>query len=190
MLSESQNIEYKETWRDEYLKPKQLTPADLMRKHSSYPRNHNIANVFFKAGFVESWGRGFKKIREEFERANMPLPTIEENGGGVTAIIFRKTIEDIIEENGGNSGGNEGVNDDNVGVNVGNVLESELTERQRFIITAIRSNPYVTGKQMSETLSVTQRTVERDLAVMQKAGIIRREGSDKAGIWVVLEKLK
>ena len=187
------------------LLPKQLTPADLMRKHSSYPRNHNIANVFFKAGFVESWGRGFKKIREEFNRANMPLPTIEENGGGVTATISRKTIEDIIEENGGNSGGNGGnsggngggnvgvnvgVNDDNVGVNVGNVLESELTERQRFIITAIRSNPYVTGKQMSETLSVTQRTVERDLAVMQKAGIIRREGSDKAGIWVVLEKLK
>ncbi|MBQ3616579.1 MAG: hypothetical protein II939_00260 [Bacteroidales bacterium] len=112
MLSESQNIEYKETWRDEYLKPKQLTPADLMRKHSSYPRNHNIANVFFKAGFVESWGRGFKKIQEEFNRANMPLPTIEENGGGVTATILRKTIEDIINENGGNvavNGGNVAV---------------------------------------------------------------------------------
>ena len=37
--------------------------------HSSFPRNHNIANVFYKAGFVESWGRGFKKIAEEFEKA-------------------------------------------------------------------------------------------------------------------------
>ena len=35
MQNESQNIEYKE--------------------HSSYPRNHNIANVLYKAGFVESW---------------------------------------------------------------------------------------------------------------------------------------
>ena len=68
--------------------------------------------------------------------------------------------------------------------------ESKLTERQRFIITAIRSNPYVTGKQMSETLAVTQRSVERDLAVMQKAGIIRHEGSNKTGIWVVLDNLK
>ena len=41
---------------------------------------------------------------------------------------------------------------------------------------------------MSETLSVSQRTIERDLSVMQRAGIIRHEGSDKAGIWVVLEK--
>ena len=163
------------------LLPKELTPADLMRKHPSYPRNNNIANVFFKAGFVESWGRGFKKIAEEFERAHLPLPTIEENGGGVTATIFRKTIEGIIEENGGNNGGNEGVN-------VGNVSESKLSERQRFIISAIRSNPYVTGKLMSETLSVSRSTIERDLAVMQKAGIIRHEGSYKSGIWVVLEK--
>ena len=28
------------------LLPKELTPAALMQKHSSYPRNHNIANVF------------------------------------------------------------------------------------------------------------------------------------------------
>ena len=37
-------------------------------------------------------------------------------------------------------------------------------------------------------MSVTQRTVERDLAAMQKAGIIRHEGKANAGVWVVLEK--
>ena len=30
--------------------------------------------------YKESWGRSFKKIAEEFERASLPLPTIEENG--------------------------------------------------------------------------------------------------------------
>lgn len=55
------------------LLPKELTPAALLQKHSSYPRNHNIANVFYKAGFVESWGRGFKKIAEEFERAKLAI---------------------------------------------------------------------------------------------------------------------
>ena len=139
-----------------------------MRKHPSYPRNNNIANVFFKAGFVESWERGFKKIAEEFERAHLPLPTIEENGGGVTATIQRKTVSE----------------------NVGNMSETKLTERQQIIIYTIKSNPYITSKQMSETLSVNKRTIERDLAAMQKAGIIRHEGSDKAGIWVVLEKVE
>lgn len=61
------------------LLPEELTPADLLKKHSSYPRNHNIANVFYKAGFVGSWGRGYKKIAEEFDRAKMPLPIIEES---------------------------------------------------------------------------------------------------------------
>ena len=46
----------------------------------------------------------------------------------------------------------------------------------------------VTAKQMSETLSVTVRTIERDLALMQKAGIIRHERSDKTGVWVILEQ--
>ena len=53
---------------------------------------------------MESWGRGFKKISEEFEKAKMPLPTIEENGGGVMATILRKTVDDMIAERGGNVG--------------------------------------------------------------------------------------
>ena len=159
------------------LLPKELTPAALLQKHSSYPRNHNIANVFYKAGFVESWGRGFKKIAEEFERACLPLPTIEENGGGVMAIIQRKTVDEVIAERDGN-----------VGVNVGDVSEIKLSDRQQIIVSIIRSNPTVSAKQMSETLSVTSRTIERDLAVMQKAGVIRHEGKDNAGVWVILEQ--
>ena len=42
---------------------------------------------------------------------------------------------------------------------------------------------------MSEALSVTSRTIERDLAVMQKADVIRHEGSDKSGIWVILAQV-
>lgn len=166
------------------LLPKELTPAALLQKHSSYPRNHNIASVFYKAGFVESWGRGFKKIAEEFERASLPLPTIEENGGGVMAIIQRKTIDEVIAERGGDVGVNVG----NVSeTNVGNMSESELSERQLNIISMIKGNPFVTGKEMSETMSVTQRTIERDLSVLQKAGIIRHEGRVNAGVWVILE---
>ena len=127
--------------------------------------------------YKESWGRGFKKIAEEFERASLPLPTIEENGGGVMAIIQRKTIDEVIAERGGD-----------VGVNVGDVSEIKLSDRQQIIVSIIRSNPTVSAKQMSETLSVTSRTIERDLALMQKAGIIRHEGSDKTGVWVILEQ--
>ena len=167
------------------LLPKELTPAKLLQKHSSFPRNHNIANAFYKAGFVESWGRGFKKIAEEFEKAKLPLPTIEEECGGVMAVIQRKTVDEIIQER--ESSGNVG---ENIGRNVGDVSEFKLSERQTIIKNIISSNPTVTAKQMSETLSVTSRTIERDLSAMQKAGIIRHEGKDNAGTWVVLEQKK
>ena len=71
--------------------------------------------------------------------------------------------------------------------NVGNMSETNLTERQGLILSAIKENPYITGKEMSETLSVTQRTVERDLATLQKIGILRHEGKVNAGKWVVMK---
>ena len=37
-------------------------------------------------------------------------------------------------------------------------------------------------------MSETSRVVKRDLAVMQKVGILRREGKDNAGVWVILEQ--
>ena len=131
----------------------------------------------------ETWGRGFKKIKEAFERVNLTLPTVEENCGGVMVAIQRKTMDEVTAERGGNDG-------ESAGVNVGNFAAIELSDRQCLVVLAIKVNPNVTAKAMSETLSVTQRTVERDLAVLQKAGIIRHEGKVNDGIWVVLEDIK
>ena len=53
----------------------------LLREHASRPRNKNIADAFFKAGFIEAWGRGMKIIKDSFAAANMPMPTIENRDG-------------------------------------------------------------------------------------------------------------
>ena len=180
------------------LLPEELTPADLMKKHASYPRNRNIASVFYKAGFIESWGRGYKKIREEFEKAGRPVPAVEESGGGVLVTIQRKTIEDIIasrDKSGGVNGGvnnesggvNGGVNNESGGVNTNATLLQHLTIRQNRIKELIKLKPTVTVQQMVTILSIPKRTLERDLSLLQKSEVIRHEGSDKSGIWVVLE---
>jgi ATP-dependent DNA helicase RecG len=78
------------------LLPTELTPDALLRKHASYPRNKNVAYAFFKAGFIESWGRGFKKVREVFEQANFPMPTVQEIDGGVMVTIHRRSLEELI----------------------------------------------------------------------------------------------
>ena len=74
----------------------------------------------------------------------------------------------------------------NVGDNVGDMSETKPTERQQKILNLITEFPTITGRQMSETLSVSQRTVERDLSLLKKMGILKREGKDNDGVWVML----
>ena len=75
----------------------------------------------------------------------------------------------------------------NVGHNVGDMSETKLTERQQKILNLIKESPTITGKQMSETLSVSQRTIELDLSALQKIGVLRHEGKDNDGIWVIID---
>ena len=167
------------------LLPEELTPEKLMGVHSSYPRNGNLAYAFFKAGFIEQWGRGFKKILEVTGKANFPMPTITETGGGVMAIIPRRSLSEIIA-NGDVSVTQNVVKD--VVKDVAKPTVFEMSGRQEIICLMIKANPRVSAQEMSQKLSVTLRTVQRDLAILQEANIIRREGSPFTGIWVVLEK--
>ena len=60
-------------------------------KHPSRPRNATIAQVFFKAGFIEAWGRGISKIMEACKAAGLPEPEIKEDHGGIW-VTFSKDI--------------------------------------------------------------------------------------------------
>ena len=74
----------------------------------------------------------------------------------------------------------------NVGDYDGDMSETKLTERQQKILDLIKEAPTITGKQMSETLSVSQRTIERDLSALQKLGVLKREGRDNDGVWIII----
>ena len=76
---------------------------------------------------------------------------------------------------------------DNVGGDVGGQKVAKLAERQRKMLNLIKENPRMSANEMSEVLSVTQRTIERDLAAMQKQGIIIREGNVTSGRWVIIQ---
>ncbi|WP_445223502.1 ATP-binding protein [Catalinimonas locisalis] len=42
----------------------------------------NCALVFFKAGYIETWGRGIAKIMNACQEAGLPAPILEEYAGG------------------------------------------------------------------------------------------------------------
>ena len=71
--------------------PDELDVEKLKKEHSSYPRNKNIANVFFKAGYIEAWGRGINKMIKTCLEAGLPEPIICEEQNGVS-VTFLKDI--------------------------------------------------------------------------------------------------
>ena len=73
----------------------------------------------------------------------------------------------------------------NAGDHDGDMSETKLIERQQKILNLIKESPTITGRQMSDTLSVSQRTIERDLSALQKIGVLKREGKDNDGVWII-----
>ena len=151
--------------------PPDYSVEKLTEQHESHPRNRLMANVFFLAGFIENWGRGYEKIKSAFVKEKLQVPTFEQVRGGVLATKQREIFANL--------------NNQFVGDNVGDVSVMELTERQRKIVNLIKSNPYISASQMSVMLSVIKRTIEREIAVMKKNGIISREGNAKTGRWLI-----
>ena len=101
--------------------PNQLTKESLLKKHASLPHNPKIADTFFKAGFIEAWGRGFEKIKDECNTFNTPMPEIEINTEGIMVKCnaseeYLKLLDqfpesdniDLIDKTGGKNGGKVG----------------------------------------------------------------------------------
>lgn len=74
-------------WNDGAL-PEDLTIELLKQRHSSKPRNPIIADVCFKGGYIDAWGRGIEKIIDACREAKLPEPEFEENSGGVLVTLF------------------------------------------------------------------------------------------------------
>lgn len=68
--------------------PATLSVESLFSTHSSFPRNPLIAETCFKAGYIDSWGRGIRKITEACSVEGLPDPLIEDVEGGVRVTMF------------------------------------------------------------------------------------------------------
>lgn len=73
-------------WNDGEMPSNLDTTDKLFMKHSSKPYNPKLADIFFKSGMIEAWGRGFEKIREACEIYDAPLPEYEINKSGIMVL--------------------------------------------------------------------------------------------------------
>ena len=85
-----------------------------MQPHDSIPYNPDIANVFFRAGYIETWGQGIQKICDECIALGAGLPRYEILGTGIR-VFFPALRSALIDQpntpnrhGGGLSGGIDG----------------------------------------------------------------------------------
>ena len=140
---------------------------------SSERRNPILANVMAQLDYMEKRGSGLTRICNETKALegykDELKPMFKSTPTQFQTIIFASS------------------DTPNVGDHDGDVSEMKLTERQRRILNLIKESPTITGKKMSETLSVSQRTIEGDLSALQKKGIIKHEGKDNDGMWFLVK---
>jgi len=137
--------------------PEELTVEKLRADHSSYPRNRNIANVFFKAGYIESWGRGINKIIDSCIESGLPEPLIELEQGGFS-ITFLK-------ERHANK----------------HAPFEELEERQLKAILYIREYGSINNTQYQKLVGISKRTATRDLQELLERNFIQKSGNTGKG---------
>ena len=158
--------------------PEGLSIKMLHGKHPSRPPNKNIADVFFKAGFIEVWGRGINKITNSIKEAGLPQPLIEEFAGGIQITFLKKKL---------NVPENVPENPENVPEKPENVPEN-LKEAGRIdlLLSMIRDDKAISIKKLANLLGVTEKTIKRDLDALKQENILIRIGPAKGGYWQIL----
>ena len=63
--------------------PENWTMEKLLGKHPSQPYNPLLANAFFRAGYIEAWGRGIEKIARECREHGIDPPVYDFGMGGL-----------------------------------------------------------------------------------------------------------
>ncbi|MBS1590235.1 MAG: putative DNA binding domain-containing protein [Bacteroidetes bacterium] len=139
--------------------PENWTIETLLQKHSSSPYNPDIANTFFRSGYIESWGRGINKMTILCIEAGLPKPEFDYQGSGMWT-IFRKDI-----------------------YNAEHLQTLGLNDRQIKAVLYTKENGRITNSKYQQLNKITDRTALRDLENLISINIFKRVGEKKGAYY-------
>ena len=166
----------------------------LLGEHASHPYNPKVANAFFRAGEIEAWGRGIRKIFEACSAGGAPQPDIRLDGHDLwVEFPFAPEYLQLLRATKAQTDEPGLAEKTRVETPMKTPMKtSEKTSEKASektsekIIAEIRKNALVTIAELSQLTGVTTRSVERNIRKLQAAGALRRIGPDKGGYWEVL----
>lgn len=142
--------------------PEGMELDSLRRHHISRPINPTIADICFKAGYIDSWGRGTLKIINSCKEAGLPEPTITALDGGLLVTMFKdKYRSEQLKALG-------------------------LSERQIAAVEFVKENKKITSKDYQLLMGLSRETSSRDLKTLVDIGVFKDSGAKGAGAFYEL----
>ena len=145
-------------WNQGHL-PDNWTVEQLKQKHPSMPYNPDVATTFFRAGLIESWGRGTIKIINECKKSNLPEPEFRYDFSGFMIEFKGQTVEKTVEK---------------------------TVETDMVILNLIRDNLRITSIELQKATGLSRRGVEWNINKLKKENRLERIGPAKGGHWRVV----
>jgi ATP-dependent DNA helicase RecG len=200
------------TNRIEFENPGMLprTVEQLLKADESYPRNPVLAKLFRIARLCETAGYGFDKMLEwkkqtgnavlfetavdktkfTFMLSEKTAKKIAKNGtvnvksGTESKKTIEKTsksIEKSIEKTSKSAEKSEkGIENTSRSIE----KNSKSTEK---ILKFMSENPFITTAQLSKIIGISIAAINKHIAKLKKQNMLRRDGADKGGKWVVID---
>lgn len=189
---------------------------DRMKEGFSKIRNKALAHAFLYMNMIEEWGSGVPKLIREMQEQELREPEFIDMESAFRVNLYRAVLEENLETgandtanhdaadadgvNDTNKSDADGVNDTNKsgadgangvnksGVDDANDAESDrdYSENAEMLLDLIRGNSKATIKQLSRESGLSERTVDRLIAVLKNQKKLERVGNSRSGYWKVL----
>ena len=148
------------------------TAETLMHSHSSKPFNPDIARVFYRAGYIESWGRGIQKICDACKTLGADEPEYIVHGGDIM-LKFNALQSAKVSEIKITKGQTEPIK--------GPIKEPIET----VLIEILRKNPNSTYDNLAKQMDISRSTVKRTIKTLVENQQIERIGGRRYGYWKI-----
>jgi len=141
-------------WNEGHL-PDSWTVENLRHQHPSKPFNPDVANTLFRAGYIESWGRGTLKMIHECRVRQLPTPRYYFEASGFVVEFIRYT-EAYLQAQG---------------------LRPELIP----LVLYVQEHGMLTNSRVQQLTGLSKPTATRYLTELEKAGYLQKTGTRGAG---------
>ena len=129
-------------------------------------RNPFIAKAMKVLGYVNRFSREVYRVQKE----------LEENGNGQASFDFSLITAFRVVENVSQKYFEEGF---------GGETAQETTQER--ILVAIQAKPEITQKELAQSIGITLDGIKYHIKNTTKQGLIKHEGSTKAGKWIIIK---